>query len=219
MDTEDVRLAIYQGFATTGRAPTRDEIARLLKVSDDAVHEAMTALAAQRHLVLDADGAVLMAHPFSAIPLGFSVMGASTLWWGGCAWDAFALPHLLRLTDGALVATICPGCGAALAWTVGLTAPPTGPEVAHFLVPAARMWDDVVHTCGNQRLFCSSDCVTTWLEDTDQPRGYAMDLAHLWRLAEGWYEGRLDRDYVRRDPASAKEYLTDVGMAGDFWGL
>jgi len=36
-----------------------------------------------------------MAHPFAAVPLGFSVMGPKTLWWGGCAWDSFALPHLV----------------------------------------------------------------------------------------------------------------------------
>ncbi|MGW6915370.1 hypothetical protein ACWGB8_16365 [Kitasatospora sp. NPDC054939] len=31
---------------------------------------------------------VVMAHPFASVPLGFSVMGAHTLWWGGCAWDS-----------------------------------------------------------------------------------------------------------------------------------
>ena len=46
-----------------------------------------------------------MAHPFATIPLGFSVMGRATLWWGGCAWDAFALPHLLPDELAVLVAT------------------------------------------------------------------------------------------------------------------
>ena len=59
-----------------------------------------------------------MAHPFSAVPLGFSVMGARTLWWGGCAWDSFALPHLLPGEDEVLVATRCPACGLPHAWSV-----------------------------------------------------------------------------------------------------
>jgi hypothetical protein len=46
-----------------------------------------------------------MAHPFSAMPLGFSVMGARTLCWGGCARDSFALPHLLSSESEVLVAT------------------------------------------------------------------------------------------------------------------
>lgn len=41
-----------------------------------------------------------MAHPFTAVPLGFSVMGQDTLWWGGCAWDSFAIPHLLPRAGG-----------------------------------------------------------------------------------------------------------------------
>jgi hypothetical protein len=26
------------------------------------------------------------------------------------------------------------------------------------------MWDDVVHTCAHQRIFCSSRCVDQWLQ-------------------------------------------------------
>ena len=75
--------------------------------------------------------------------------------------------------------------------------------MAHFLVPAARMWDDVVHTCAHQRLFCSEDCVGDWLAATGSARGYVMDLGTLWRLAAHWYDGRLERGYVRREPSQA----------------
>jgi hypothetical protein len=81
------------------------------------------------------------------------------------------------------------------------------------------MWDDVVRTCGHQRLFCSPGCVDDWLRATGLTRGYVMDLATLWRLAAHWYDGRLDRGYVRRDPVQAKEYLRGVGLSGPFWGL
>ena len=160
-----------------------------------------------------------MAHPFSAVPLGFAVMGRHTLWWGGCAWDSFALPHLLTDEPDVLVATRCPGCDRALSWVVGRTAPPPGDEGAHFLVPVAHMWDDVVHTCNNQRLFCSPACVDDWLTRTSNTRGYVMDLATLWRLAEHWYDGRLERGYVRREPAAAADYLRSVGLVGEFWGV
>src|SRR5215213_2730509 len=46
-------------------------------------------------------------------------------------------------------------CDRAHAWRVDDRVPPAGGQVAHFLVPAARMWDDVVYTCQNQRIFCS----------------------------------------------------------------
>lgn len=118
-----------------------------------------------------------------------------------------------------LVATRCPGCDAPLAWTVTRDEAPPGDEVAHFLVPTMHIWDDVVHTCGHQRLFCDEGCVDAWLAATGNERGYVMDLGTLWRLARGWYAGRLASPYERREPAAAKSYFRDVGLDGPFWGL
>ncbi len=174
MDNEDLRLAVYRAFAETGRAPQAAGLADQLGTGLPAVTGGLAELARARHLALDRQGHIVMAHPFSAVPLGFSVMGARTLWWGGCAWDSFALPHLLPGENEVLVATRCPACGSPHAWNAGTAGPPAGGQVAHFLVPAARMWDDVVHTCGHQRLFCSGDCVTAWLRETGLPRGYEM---------------------------------------------
>jgi hypothetical protein len=209
VDPEEVRLAVYRSFAATGRAPAAGSL------DAQALHE----LHDQRHIVLGPDDEIVMAHPFSSTPLGFSVMGRKTLWWGGCAWDSFALPHLLSDEPDVLVATRCPGCDAALAWVVGRDAPPAGDEVAHFLIPAARMWDDVVRTCGHQRLFCGEPCVAAWLARTGNERGYVMDLATLWRLARSWYAGRLEPGYQRREPSEAKDYFRSVGLRGPFWGL
>ncbi len=218
MDVEDLRLAIYHHLADTGRAPVNAALAAVFDVDEAAVEAGLQELHDARHVVLR-DGQIVMAHPFATIPLGFSVMGKATLWWGGCAWDSFALPHLLPDEDDVLVATTCPGCGSALSWVVGTDAPPVGDEVAHFLVPTDRIWDDVVHTCGHQRLFCSEACVDRWLADTGNERGHVMDLPTLWRLARGWYAGRLDRGYQRREPVEAHAYFEDVGLEGPFWGL
>jgi hypothetical protein len=219
MDTEDLRLAVYRAFAETGRAPQAGELAIQLGAEVSAVGAGLEELARARHLALGDRGQTVMAHPFSAVPLGFSVMGTRTLWWGGCAWDSFALPQLLPGQGEVLVATRCPACGRPHAWNVGSRRPPDGGQVAHFVVPAARMWDDVVHTCRNQRLFCSEGCVDEWLAATGSARGYVMDLGTLWRLAEHWYDGRLERGYTRREPSQAAEYLRRVGLSGPFWGL
>ncbi len=216
---EDVRLRVYQTFAATGRAPATATLAAELGLGADAVHAGLRRLADARHLVLDGSGDIVMAHPFSSVPLGFAVMGRETLWWGGCAWDSFALPHVLPDEPEVLVSTRCPGCAAALAWIVSRSAPPEGREVAHFLVPAAQMWDDVVRTCSNQRLFCSDTCVDRWLAASGNARGYVMDLATLWRLAQHWYDGRLDRGYRRRAPAQVADYFRAGGLGGTFWDL
>jgi Alkylmercury lyase len=219
MDVEDIRLAVYAGFAGQGRPPTVDELAHQYDVPPPRIQDALEQLATTRHLVLDDTGSIVMAHPFSAVPLGFSVMGTSTLWWGGCAWDSFAMAHLLHWEPALLVATTCPACTTAHAWNVTRLAPPPGGQVAHFLIPATRMWDDVVTTCGHQRIFCNQTCVDTWLDRTGNTRGYVMDLTTLWRFASDWYTGRLDRGYTRREPAQAADYLRSVGLSGPFWGL
>jgi hypothetical protein len=216
---EDVRLAIYRTFADTGGAPTVAGLASAVGVGPDEVQASIRRLADARHVVLDMGGVIVMAHPFAAVPFGFSVMGTRASWWGGCAWDSFALPHLLPDEPEVLVATRCPACDAPHAWAVGRGAPPPGGQVAHFLVPLARMWDDVVYTCCHQRLFCSEECVDRWLRQCKRPRGYVMDVPTLWRLARHWYDGRLERGYVRRDADSAARYFREVGLSGEFWGL
>jgi hypothetical protein len=181
--------------------------------------DAIQALADLRAWALGADGAIELAHPFGTRSFGYSVMSATTLWWGGCCWDAFAIPHLVPDCGPAIVAGACPACQTALAWRVDTAGPPNGGERAHFLVPAQHMWDDVIHTCSNQLLFCGDDCIEAWLDATANPNGYRMDLETLWRFAAHWYDGRLDRGYRRRDPAEALSYFRDVGLRGAFWGL
>jgi len=214
---EDVRLCIYDSLRRHGRLPDTD---RLIEMARSTVRLAdiLRALHKLRHVVLDRAGNIVLAHPFATRSFGFSVMSTDTLWWGGCAWDSFALPHLIGVDD-VLVATRCPACDRALSWVVGRALPPDGREIAHFLVPAARMWDDVVETCSNQLLFCGHECVDRWLAHHQHPEGYRMPLETLWNFAAHWYDGRLERGYRRRDPTDAANYLGSVGLTGPFWGL
>ena len=46
-----------------------------------------------------------------------------------------------------------------------------------------------------------------------------MDDEDLRLAAAHWYDGRLDRGYVRREPSQAAAYLRGVGLSGSFWGL
>ena len=216
---EDLRLAIYAEFAQTGRALTVDSLAERFDLDHLRVREMLEWLHAQRHLVIDGEHRILMAHPFTSISLGFVVMGSQTLWWGGCAWDSFAVPHLVPREPDVLVASICPGCKRPLAWRVSRHSPPAGKELAHFLVPVHRIWDDVVHACANQRLFCDRGCIDEWLSRTGNELGSVLDLPRLWRLASHWYHGRLERGYQRREPHRAFEYFRNVGLSGGFWGL
>lgn len=217
-DLEGLRLRLYRQLAEQGRVASSVEIAAELGITPKSAADAFRALAADRHIVLDAQGGIVLAHPFATRDFGFSVKSAHTLWWGGCAWDSFAIPFLVEGAAPALVATTCPACGTAHAWNASTHAPPEGEQVAHFLTPMAEVWHDVVHACENQRIFCDDACVDAWLERSGRTKGSVFDLTTLWRLSSEWYAGRLSRGYRRREPAQAAAYFREVGLVGDFWG-
>jgi hypothetical protein len=88
----------------------------------------------------------------------------------------------------------------------------------HFATPMAHVWDDVVHACQHQRIFCNDTCLNLYLaEHSPTDPGFQFDIHTLWNLARHWYEGRLDREYKRREPSSAAAYFASVGLTGPFW--
>lgn len=217
-DAERLRHRIYTHLAETGAVPEHEVLARDVGLHADEYDSALAELADARHIVLKG-GLVEMAHPFATRSFGFSVMGPRTLWWGGCAWDAFAIPHLVTHSPRVVVATTCPACETPHAWVVTNAAPPAGEQIAHFLTPAAEIWPDAAHACDHQSIFCDDSCVDAWLARTGNERGYVMSLETLWSLAAHWYEGRLDTPYARREPTAAADYFRSVGLSGAFWGL
>jgi hypothetical protein len=174
---EDIRVAVYGALATTGRLPGSGVLADLAGGSDRA-NEAIALLAERRAWALGTEGEIVLAHPFATRSFGYSVMSDRTLWWGGCCWDAFAIPHLVPGCDSVIVAGSCPACQRALTWRVATTGPPTGPERAHFLVPTARMWEDVIHTCSNQMLSATTPASMPGWPGPDAPRGIAWTWRH-----------------------------------------
>ena len=67
MDLELLRLQVYRTFAGTGRAPTVADLAESVQGSPAEVQEGLQQLARNRHVVLDAADAIVMAHPFFAV--------------------------------------------------------------------------------------------------------------------------------------------------------
>jgi hypothetical protein len=79
MDREDLWLAVYCAFAETGRAPDASALAAQFGAEASEVVAGLSELAHGRQLALGDRGVIVMAHRFSTVPLGFSVMGARTL--------------------------------------------------------------------------------------------------------------------------------------------
>ena len=202
---EDVRVAVYMSLAMTGRLPDDAELA-MIAGGDDNVAWVIACLAEQRAWApWDLTARSCWRIRSRAIVRVQRDERADVVV-GGCAWDAFAIPHLVPECGPVVVASTVPVLRSGVGLARDASAPPTGLERAHFLVPTAHMWDDVIHTCGNQLLFCDDDCIDRWLERTAMRRvtGWtwrrcAIGRRVVHRLA--W------NGYHRREPAQARALL------------
>lgn len=140
-----VRRTVYDGFIRQTRLLSRAEIGARLGVAQSDVAQAFARLSDGHILVLQpGSGEVLMANPFSAVPTPFLVETGPRRWWGNCIWDALGIPAMVG-TDAHLL-TSCPDCGQAISLEINGGAVGAAQAVAHFVVPAAHWWDDIVFT-------------------------------------------------------------------------
>ena len=139
-----IRNATYRRFVELGRAPTADEVAVATGQGTEAVRDAWRRLHDAHALVLDGDGRILMANPFSAIETPHQVEAGGRSWYANCGWDAFGIGAALH-TDST-IRTTCPDCADSIELDVRAYRPTDPSEVFHVLVPARDWWSDIGFT-------------------------------------------------------------------------
>jgi hypothetical protein len=122
------RRQIYRHYAATGSPPalTAGEAAAL-----EAAHAA----------VLDRAGAVAFANPFATGPAPFRINTKRRIYHAICAWDALGV--LAALHSDGTVQSACPDCDQPISVSVRRGALASAEAVVHFLVPAARWYEDL----------------------------------------------------------------------------
>ena len=140
-----VRWRIYRTFMEEARPPTVGELAlesgRLPLEMEASLVRLADALAI---VLVPGTHHVLMAHPFSAVPTAYPVAAGGKRYWANCAWDALGIPAMLGLDSE--TRTSCPDCGEEMSLRVEGGAASPSDAVVHFLVPAARFWEDIGFT-------------------------------------------------------------------------
>lgn len=133
----EVRAQIYVLCVDQVRTVDAEGLARAGGWDEAEVLASLQRLAGEHRIALTDNGAVRMAHPFSAVPTAYRTVIGDRWWWANCAWDSLAILSLL-------------GDGEAhgpngLVWTVDRgEVHPDG--IVHLLVPARSFWDDVAFT-------------------------------------------------------------------------
>ncbi len=141
-----VKLHIYETIARTTMPPTSAEAAEALNATVEEVQAVFDRLHKKRLLVPEPGdpSRIRMAPPFSGIETQFRVKVQGKTYYANCAWDALGIPAALH-EDGVIEATDGYS-GEPITLTVKDGKPVAQPCAIHFAVPAARWWEDIVHT-------------------------------------------------------------------------
>jgi hypothetical protein len=161
----EVRLAVYRHFLEEGHAPQAEGLAAELGHPVEEIEASLVRLADAHILVLEPGSlAIRMAMPFSNVRTAFRVEVPFLSWYANCAWDALGIPALLHgagrlpAQSPQRIITACADCDETLTLLFPEAgAPPSlasdfthesqePPPVVHFALPAARWWDDILHT-------------------------------------------------------------------------
>ena len=145
LDTR-IKLAIYAVTAETGQVPNSSELSLKIDIEEKQILEGFKRLHAKRVLLPEPGDPtrIRMAPPFSGIPTKFPVEANGKQYYANCVWDAYGIAAALhcdaisRASDG--------HTGEPLTLEVKNGAPVLKPYLAHFAVPAAHWWDDLVFT-------------------------------------------------------------------------
>lgn len=139
-----VKEAVYRAIVRDTTPPDAGAVATALQASTDEVEAALWRLHAGRGLVLHEDGTVRMAQPFSGVETPHRVVVGERTYWANCSWDALGV--VAALGGNGDVRSICGYSGEAI--DLHVLGGQVGPAecVAHFAVPAARWWEDIVFT-------------------------------------------------------------------------
>jgi len=141
-----VKLALYRITAESGVVPGSAEVAESINIAEEEVRAAFARLQAKRLLVAEPGDAsrIRMAPPFSGIATAFPVEARGKRYFANCVWDAFGIAAALHAD--AIIPTADGFSGEALTLEVKNNRPVAQSYVAHFAVPAAHWWDDIVFT-------------------------------------------------------------------------
>lgn len=139
-----LRQYIYRHIIREQRVPKVAEMAATLSCSVRRVLDGLKRLAETHAFVLQEDGELWRAVPFSAVPTPFPVQIGKSRWWGNCVWDALGIPAMLA--KNARLDASCGCCNYEMVLEVrkGKLKGPKG--VIHIAVPARNWYDDIVFT-------------------------------------------------------------------------
>jgi hypothetical protein len=139
-----LRLFVYRYLLRRGRCPFVSEIAKGVATTIPKVRASLARLSESHAFMLQEDGELWRAAPFSAIPTAFPVTVGRRTWFANCIWDALGIPAMLA--KDARIGAACGCCNLAMPVTVRAGKLLTTDGIIHIAVPAREWYRDVAFT-------------------------------------------------------------------------
>ena len=140
-----IRQHVFSRLVATSHAPSVADIAAQYALSREDAQCALRRLDSHHALVLDAAGAILMAHPLSAAPTDYRAQVKGRWLYANCAWDSLGIPAMLGCD--AQIEALHPVTREPMAYAVddGQLVGAEG-ALVHFARPIRHWYDDIVET-------------------------------------------------------------------------
>jgi Alkylmercury lyase len=210
---------IVRGLLEHSACPTNPELAKQLGVSTAQVEQLLRGLSDIHGLVLHPHVCEpWVVHPFSITPTLNWIEGHGRGWWAPCVWCAFGVAHLVG--GEVRIHTRIGGEAQALSIPVTNGQPVNRDELwVHFAIPPAQAWQNVHQHCAMVLPFRSPDEIQRWCERYRLPRGEAVPLNQVARLAQLWYGRHARSDWRKWTVAEAQDIFNQAGLRSSFWQL
>ncbi len=139
-----VRVFVYRHVIQREKSPTVTEMAKSLNCSVKRIRASLARLSVNHAFMLQENGELWRAAPFSCIPTSFPVKVGKRSWFGNCIWDALGIPAMLG--QDARIEASCGCCNYEMPVEVKGGRLVSGKGLIHIAVPAREWYKDVVFT-------------------------------------------------------------------------
>jgi hypothetical protein len=139
-----LRQFVYRHMVRTQKVPSVAEMSQALSMPRQRIRASLERLCQSHAFMMQGNGELWRAAPFSAIPTAFPVRVGKRWWFGNCIWDALGIPAMLG--KDAVIDAACGCCNYQMRVEVksGKVQSKTG--VIHIAVAARDWYKDVVFT-------------------------------------------------------------------------
>lgn len=221
-DSRAVRLhyEMIRSLKETGACATNGELAHLLDVSIVDVEEGLQELADMHGVLLHPKRREpWLIHPFSLTPAAVWIEARDRGWWSPCVWCGLGVAAVI---GGEVFLNARVGGEAEAVAIRVVEGKPHGDDVnlwVHFAVPPARAWDNVHEHCSMVLPFRKPADIDAWCARHRLPKGEAVPIEQVGRMAKVWYGRHADRDWRKWTISEAQEIFRSAGLVSPFWQL